>query len=423
MNKRNYGKRYLIFLVGLFINSFGVSFITKASLGTSPISSIPYVLSLGYDFTLGEFTFVFNLLLILLQIVILGKQFKKESWLQIPVVFLFSFFIDLTMYLLGFMNPENYMIQIVSLLVGCMILGFGVYVEVLADVVMLPGESFVNAIVTKWHTEFGKTKVVFDSSMAVIAAVMSMVLFDQLKGVREGTVVAALLVGMVARWFHRKLSFLPQRLFEVEEELEKKVTYQKNNHVIITISREYGSNGRKIGKLLAQRLGLDFYDREIIEMEAKETNLSEIYIEKNEQRLPNGILHDFVSQTTVYAHPEEAKDRLYEAATHAVKKIADKGNCVIVGRCADHILSEYDNCYKIFLYADDDTKTKEIMEREQMDYHQAMRHMTEINRERYKHYKYYTGKVFGLASNYHLMLDTGKTSEENIVNIIQTYVN
>lgn len=204
-------KRYVIFLFGLFINSLGVSFITKANLGTSPISSIPYTLSLGYPFTLGEFTFVFNMLLILLQVAILRKNFKKESLLQIPVVFLFSAFIDLTMAWLSILDPSQYVFKVISLIIGCTILGFGVFIEVIADVVMLPGEAFVSAVSKSFNKDFGKTKIVFDSSMTVIAAVMGLILYHKLAGVREGTVVAAILVGMIARIFKRKLGFVEDK--------------------------------------------------------------------------------------------------------------------------------------------------------------------------------------------------------------------
>ena len=175
MKKKEIVKRYIIFIIGLFINSLGVSMITKANLGTSPISSIPYVLSLHFPLTLGQFTIIFSILLILLQLIILRKNFKLEHVLQIPVSIAFGYFIDFTMILLGFVNPTMYIMQIVYLLIGCLILGFGVYMEVLANVVMLPGESFVRAIVSTWKTEFGVTKVAFDVSMTVIAAVLSFV--------------------------------------------------------------------------------------------------------------------------------------------------------------------------------------------------------------------------------------------------------
>lgn len=101
-------KRYLIFFVGLFINSLGVSLITKANLGTSPISSIPYVLSLNFRMTLGQFTILFSLLLIIFQLFILRKNFKVEYWLQIPISILFGYFIDLTMTMLFFIHPQVY---------------------------------------------------------------------------------------------------------------------------------------------------------------------------------------------------------------------------------------------------------------------------------------------------------------------------
>ena len=206
-------KRYIVFLIGLFINSLGVSLITKANLGTSPISSIPYVLSLNFPFTLGQFTIAFSLLLILIQLIILRRNFKAEHLLQIPISILFGYFIDLTMVMLFFVNPQTYLSSVVYLLVGCVILGFGVYTEVLANVAMLPGESFVRAVSYTWKTEFGSTKVAFDVSLTVIAAVLSLLFAHRLDGVREGTIIAALLVGFIARLFGRWLTFLESLLF------------------------------------------------------------------------------------------------------------------------------------------------------------------------------------------------------------------
>lgn len=213
-------KRYLLFLVGLFINSLGVSLVTKASLGTSPISSIPYVLSLNFPFTLENFTIVFSLILIALQIIILRKNFKIENVLQIPVSVMFGYFIDLTMYLLFWVDPQNYFLKIIALLLGCFVLGFGVYIEVVADVVMLPGESFVRAIVQTWNTNFGITKIIFDSSMVIIAGVLSFVILGRLNGLREGTVVAALSVGFIARLFGEKLEAIKPYLFPEEYKTE-----------------------------------------------------------------------------------------------------------------------------------------------------------------------------------------------------------
>ena len=196
-------KRYIFLLVGLFVNGLGVSFITKAGLGTSPITSIPYTLSLGFTPTVGMFTLFFNLLLIVLQIILLRRNFQLQNLLQLPIIALFSFFIDLTMSLLGFMQPETYAMKVVSLIVGCLILGFGVFMEMVANVAMLPGEATVRAVSDVFSTDFGKTKIAFDSSMTIIAAILSFIMFKHLDGVREGTIVAAILVGFIARLFKK----------------------------------------------------------------------------------------------------------------------------------------------------------------------------------------------------------------------------
>ena len=202
-NKTELIKRYIFLLVGLFVNGLGVSFITKAGLGTSPITSIPYTLSLGFTPTVGMFTLVFNIFLVILQVILLRRNFQLQNLLQLPIIALFSYFIDLTMSLLGFMQPETYAMKVVSLIVGCLILGFGVFMEMVANVAMLPGEATVRAVSDVFSTDFGKTKIAFDSSMTVIAAILSFIMFKHLDGVREGTIVAAILVGFIARLFKK----------------------------------------------------------------------------------------------------------------------------------------------------------------------------------------------------------------------------
>ncbi len=196
-------KRYIFLLAGLFVNGLGVSFITKAGLGTSPITSIPYTLSLGFTPTVGMFTLVFNIFLIILQVILLRRNFQLQNLLQLPIIALFSFFIDLTMSLLGFIQPETYVLKVISLVIGCLILGFGVFMEMVANVAMLPGEATVRAVSDVFSTDFGKTKIAFDSSMTVIAAILSFIMFKHLDGVREGTIVAAILVGFIARLFKK----------------------------------------------------------------------------------------------------------------------------------------------------------------------------------------------------------------------------
>ena len=406
-------KRYLVFLFGLFISSFGVSLITKANLGTSPISAIPYVLSLNFPFTLGQFTIAFSLFLILLQLLILRRNFKAEHLLQIPISVAFGYFIDLTMVMLGFVAPGSYPVKLVALLIGCVILAFGVYLEVVADVAMLPGESFVRAVTQTWKTDFGTTKVCFDVSMTVIAAITSLVLAHTLYGVREGTVIAALLVGFIARLFGRLLPFVPDLLFgkKAESEAAEAVENGKGGWVI-AIGRQYGSGGRVIGQKLAQRLGYEFYDDAIVQMAAGTTGYTPQFVRQREENMTNSFLYDLVNQMYAYAPEEESpKDSVFLAEKKAIEEIAAKGRCVIVGRCADYLLRDDPHCLRVWLHADKARRVKRIMELEQLDEAAAKTRIAQEDRRRATNYQYYTRRVWGLGKNYHLTLDTGLGEE------------
>ena len=191
-------------------------------------------------------------------------------------------------------------------------IGVGVYMEVLADVVMLPGESFVRAIVLTWKTNFGTTKICFDVSMSVIAAVLSFVFAGSLAGIREGTVIAALLVGFIARLIGKKLAFLKDMIFpesvsaENENEAKEQTagTYGKN---VIAIGRQFGSGGHDLGKVLAEKLGYDFYDTEIIQMTAGTTGYPPEFVKKNEEIMANSLLYDLVNQ--MYLNTDRMKRR------------------------------------------------------------------------------------------------------------------
>ena len=419
-------KRYLIFLVGLFVNSLGVSLITKANLGTSPISSIPYVLSLNFPFTLGNFTIFFSIFLIVLQLIILRKNFKLEHILQIPVSIIFGYFIDLTMILFSWVNPEAYIMKIVYLLIGCLILGVGVYMEVLADVVMLPGESFVRAIVLTWKTNFGTTKICFDVSMSVIAAVLSFIFAGSLAGVREGTVIAALLVGFIARLIGKKLAFLKDMIFpesvsaENENEAKEQTagTYGKN---VIAIGRQFGSGGHDIGKILAEKLGYDFYDAEIIQMTAGTTGYLPEFVKKNEEIMTNSLLYDLINQMylNIDRQDEAPKDKIFEAECQVVRDLAKKGNCVIVGRCADYVLRNSGNCLKVFFSAPLVSRIRRVAQRQNISEGEAKSTVQKNEKLRADNYRYYTRRMWGAAGNFDLSLNTD-FGEEFIENCIRS---
>ncbi len=199
-------KRYFFFILGLIINSFGVAFITKSALGTSQISSIPYVLSLKFtNLSFGQTTFIFNMLFILIQLLILKKDFRPIQFLQIAANILFSFFIDVSMTLLTSLNPQTIPLRSLSLLVGCAILAVGISVEVAPDVIKVPGEGIVHAMARVSGMEFGKVKIRFDVTLIIIAIVLSFLFFQRLNGVGLGTIVSAILIGPMISFVNRHL--------------------------------------------------------------------------------------------------------------------------------------------------------------------------------------------------------------------------
>ena len=200
--------RYLCFVTGLLINSFGVAFITKAALGTSPISSIPYVLDLRFQPTFGEFTFVLNMVYIVAQVVLLRKDFQPIQLLQVAANLIFSAFIDVSMGLLWWLNPTSVLACAASLLLGCCILGFGISVEVAPNVIVVPGEGVVRAISSVLDKPFGTCKLCFDGSLVAIACALSVLFFGYLSGLGVGTVISALAVGPIVNVFNARLPLI-----------------------------------------------------------------------------------------------------------------------------------------------------------------------------------------------------------------------
>lgn len=174
-------------------------------LGTSPISAIPYSLSLIMpSVSMGSFTVIFSALLVALQLIILKKRANYfELALQLVISFPFGYLIDASVWQLGGFEPEMYAARIAFLLLGCAVVALGVYVQVTADVVMLPGDSFVRAVAKVKKKEFGSVRVVSDIIMVATAALLSIIFLHSLNGAREGTVIAALLTGNLVKLYRR----------------------------------------------------------------------------------------------------------------------------------------------------------------------------------------------------------------------------
>lgn len=179
--------------------------------------------------------------------------------------------------------------------------------------------------------------------------------------------------------------------------------------IVVTISREYGSGGRYVGELLAKSLGINFYDKELISLSAKESGLSEEYISKTEQK-----------KNSNYTGNND--DRLFIAEAKVIKDLVKKESCVIVGRCADYILKDNKNVISIFLYSDDDSKVKRAIKYYGLDKEKALKEINKINKARAKHYKFYTNRDWYDLENYDLMLNVDKKGVEETAHIIEDII-
>jgi hypothetical protein len=194
--------RYALFVVGLYVLTLGLALIIRSSLGTSPISTLAYVVSLFTPITLGTGTLCVNTILILSQFWLIRggvgtRRDRLEIFLQLPFSVLFSAFIDLNMYLVSDLAPSSYVDSWILLIIGCVIQAFGVALEVKPNVVAMSAEGFVKYASRRFHRNFGKTKVALDSTLVVLGVVASLGFCSGIVGVREGTLFAAMFVGIL----------------------------------------------------------------------------------------------------------------------------------------------------------------------------------------------------------------------------------
>ena len=205
MSKKEAAKRYVLFVISLFISALGVAFTKHGELGVSPISSVANVMSIKLDFfSLGIWLIIWNCVLILGQILILRNKFKPIQLLQIPLSFLFGYLTDFGLWLVGYIPAESYIMRLVMVIIGIVILGFGVSLSVSANVIMNSGEAFVKAISDTANKNFGNVKIAFDVSCVVVALILSLLFFDfTIVGTREGTIISALCTGLAVKLFQK----------------------------------------------------------------------------------------------------------------------------------------------------------------------------------------------------------------------------
>jgi len=189
------------------------------------------------------------------------------------------------------------------------------------------------------------------------------------------------------------------------------------SHLVITISRQFGSGGRYVGEKLSQALGIPIYDRSVIEMAAEKSGISAEYMEQAEKDAANKFLYNLRTATytpltyhMVYELPP--KDKAYFAQAAVIKEIAERESCIIVGRCADHVLAGRDNLMRLFIYGDMDARMKYAVANYGIKEGDAKSTITKIDKGRANYYQFYTGKRWSEIHNYDLLINTSSFGVE-----------
>ncbi len=438
-------KRLFIYVLGLYIMAIGVVFSSRSALGVTPVSSLGNVIfqigsSAGAPsfVNLGNCTTAVFCLYLVAEFLVLRRDFKPAMLLQVAAALLFGQLVNLASATLSFLPaPSSYVVRLVYLLISVPLVSAGVMLYLSPNLLAMPGEGLCLAIVKKTGRSMGTIKTFFDCSVVILSVLVSLVYFRNLVGVREGTVISALLVGFVLKLLQKPFQKPLLRFVDRESKANRALEIASQGYltdaagkpkIIITIGREFGSGGGEIGHRLAERLGITLYDRQVDEMAAERSGLPLEKVQAMSLRMERAFLNGFMDGA--YAMSNEAlspEEQYYVAESSAIREIA-AGNesCVIIGRCADYLLYDDPNCFRIFVHARPDIRIKRVMAIGDYTEEEARRLTENTDRARASYYKRYTGRDYGKQEYYHLGLDSGllgtDESVECIVNILHRWL-
>lgn len=431
-----WAKRVFIYLLGLYCMAVGVVFSAKSALGVSPVGSLAnviYQIGLAKNapdiVSLGNCTIAVYCLYIFAEFLILRRDFRPQMLLQLVASILFGRLVDLaTAMMSGLPAPGNYLMQMLYLLCSVPLVAFGVMLYLSPQILPTPGEGMSLAISKKTGLSVGSSKMIFDCSLVVISCVTSLIFFHGLVGVREGTVICALLVGFVMRQLMRVFEKPLMRFVERDTKLKQAMGGEDylldatgKPKLLISIGWEFGSGGYELAKKLADRLGVRFYGNdELIPLEAEESGLSEAFIHKHEHNMSHAVVYDFM--TAGYAMHMELSplEQLFAAQVKIIRRIAQKNeSCVLVGRCSDYILYNDPNSFRIFIHAPTDYRVKRVSETMDISEKQAAADLAATDASRSRHYEHFTGRPWGDTKYYNLAVDTRAFGDEKSLELIE----
>lgn len=200
-------KRFLFMIVGLIVTALGLAVCVKPDLGISPITTLPYALNQVIPaLSLGTFVFLQHVVFFLLTVLLLRRDFKPFQILQLPCSFVFGYFVDLWGLVLRGLNPEAYWARILLLLVGCVVVALGFSLIYTSHVALEANTAFLNALSLRTGKPYGTLKILTDVIIVILAAAVALIFLHKIVGIREGTIIAALIVGPIAGFFNKRLA-------------------------------------------------------------------------------------------------------------------------------------------------------------------------------------------------------------------------
>lgn len=423
-------RRYITFVIALFIIALGTSMSIRANLGSSPISCPPYVLSLvpGNTWTMGEYVICMHIFFILAQILMLRKNYQPIQLLQIAVSFLFGFYTDITMWLTGLFQFDSsaigYVMRFVQLCIGGGMLAYGIALEVKCDVLMLAGEGFPLAIAKVVHADFGRVKMCSDTGLVIVGAILCFIFIGgwhwDIIGV--GTLFSMFYVGFMVRKFSPHFKWIDP-FFNITPQAETSPAAESRTEaspLVITISREYGSGGHEVGERLAKRLGIKMYDKYLIDKTAEELGYPQHFVQENEQNISTGKLWELIftdKSIPLSMNPSE-DDAIFVSQSRTIQKLAMQESCVIIGRCANWVLRNDPNSFHVFVCSDIQDAVKRVTGYISTNAATAKEQIIKTNKARANHYWQYTGDSWTDARNYDLVANSSRIDIDEIVDII-----
>ncbi len=414
-------KKLIVLIAGLFVLAFGIALSSKSGIGVSPSASLSYVLSLIFPLSMGTFTMLINAVFILIQILLLRKDYKPVNLLQAAVVFVFGYFTDLTLAIVAPLQVDSYPLRLILCVVSCIIMAFGVFLEVRASLIVMASEGAISVISDRPHLDFGTVKIILDWGFIALSCVISLIAFHALNGVREGTVIAAFLVGFFIRFYNRRIRFVDHFLqtdtalsYTPLPEVPGSDTYP----LVITIERELGSGGHQIGLEVSRRLGIPFYDYELIAETARATGLPADQIREGEERMGIGILSELYKNSYAESQINSREEEIFRGQMQVIQNLASKESCVIVGRLGGYILRDRPNTLNLFFSADRQFRAERIAAEKNLPLEKALRLVKHEDHTRAAYCQHFTGAPWGLATHYGMTLHTSDYGIENSINMV-----